>query len=943
MRALLSILTFCISFIALVTAEEQAARRVDVFLAPGQSSAEALPILEMLGFVPSGSVTDGSLLTGKATDKVIEALSASKLVSRIAVGPVVAAAPRVKPAQYKVRLRYYIEADRTRHALEFRRMLAALQAAGFVKDKGLEQEELYDEPISGVLPAAGVKQLLKAPYLQTALLVPEGTELPDGNTPVFVSMELTNRPGVTRQQELRNATLAMLKRLGWIPSHGHDHRDHSRLLGWLPANQLESVLLAKTGREPTSRRNLQIDMALPSSANPFDVNGWVLVNVTVTYKPTELHDELLASLETLGFEPAQNGESQEGLTGIFRGRLPTRTLARARALDGVLKVDVEPGTAIERITPVLAIEVLPEPEGSQPPAVAEEAAGEPGFSKLSPDLRKYLAEVGENVAKPIRVEVVLRGTPGEFDENWRESVDNLRGALGIEGRLGPLVTGLVRPTDIKLLAERDEVSSIRLPQMARPLVLPPFDPSKPAELPVDFAPLGRQANGTGDLAALPRRRSPQRAAVLDSDFRGYAQFVGKGLPKKTQLLDFTPERSPQLQADPVVGDPDGIGNGTRLALALMATAPADELVLIRINPESPYMLEQVVRGVEGRGWRSEATALREDELRREHGRLDEERAQLRGRRRLVLNNFGEDEDARAARDAYFQAQRDFDAREQDFKARQARFVKLVTQAESLKDLNTVLIGLRWEDGHPVLPGTGLGNRYLGLHRGDASAPLPKASWIQAIPRSEAATWHGIFRDLDNDAAMDFHSRADAGSRQKDLTFLAWKPHAWHGAKAPEKVVWQELPAGAVIQATLQWQEVHSPHWKQDRGQDHYRQPLAPLRLVILKQRDPHGKTALPGDAYEVVARSPAWVDRVENDRRTATYEISARFQVPEGGGRYAVRIEGAAPESTLPPGTAALPNAQRAELKPLLKLDVIDPAHRAEGQVVLETPTAAKR
>jgi hypothetical protein len=132
--------------------------------------------------------------------------------------------------------------------------------------------------------------------------------------------------------------------------------------------------------------------------------------------------------------------------------------------------------------------------------------------------------------------------------------------------------------------------------------------------------------------------------------------------------------------------------------------------------------------------------------------------------------------------------------------------------------------------------------------------------------------------------------------------------------------------------TLQWREVHHPAFKEGRPEDVYRTPIVPLQIVVLRQHDPYGK-ALPKDAFEVVERSTGLADRIENHSRYAVYQVTARFQVPEKPGRYAVRIEGRPPESTLPAGATRLPNAGQWELHPHLLVENVDPASRAKGRV----------
>jgi hypothetical protein len=179
------------------------------------------------------------------------------------------------------------------------------------------------------------------------------------------------------------------------------------------------------------------------------------------------------------------------------------------------------------------------------------------------------------------------------------------------------------------------------------------------------------------------------------------------------------------------------------------------------------------------------------------------------------------------------------------------------------------------------------------------------------------------------AAVDHDNAAKAA-----LNFLAWQPHARQAGK--DQVA--ELPAKAVIQTTLQWREIHSLAWKTKTGEDIYRKPLSPFRIVVLRQRDPQGK-ALPSDTFDVVARSSGLPDRIENDSRTAVYELTLRFQVGDQPGRYAIRIEGVQPDSTLPAEAAKVPGAERWELHPRLHVEVVDPASRAAGRVILRAST----
>src|SRR5262249_59405893 len=126
-------------------------------------------------------------------------------------------------------------------------------------------------------------------------------------------------------------------------------------------------------------------------------------------------------------------------------------------------------------------------------------------------------------------------------------------------RLGPLVTALVYVGEVPELAQLSIVSAIRTPVAARPQVVP-IKGSK--------ADNARVLRSLG-LEKLKMPERGVRVAIIDSDFRGYQEFLRKKqLPPSTKYIDLTAERNRDILPDPFPGDPKEIGHGTRCALAL---------------------------------------------------------------------------------------------------------------------------------------------------------------------------------------------------------------------------------------------------------------------------------------------------------------------------------------------------------------------------------------
>ena len=112
------------------------------------------------------------------------------------------------------------------------------------------------------------------------------------------------------------------------------------------------------------------------------------------------------------------------------------------------------------------------------------------------------------------------------------------------------------------------------------------------------------------------------------------------------------------------------------------------------------------------------------------------------------------------------------------------------------------------------------------------------------------------------------------------------------------------------------------------GEDVYREPLAKLKLLLLYQPDPEGKTR-PADDLEVVAETAGSPQRLNQTLNSATYEYVLEFQAAKPG-RYAVAIEGKLPGSTQAPGEVSLPGTKKfGELNVRLFAHTLEGAGRA--------------
>jgi hypothetical protein len=804
------------------------------------------------------------------------------------------------PEKFKAFVRYYIPSARDQHVLQYKEMVEYLDKIGFEFQPKLkpfpntDYENRQKNVLTGLVPSSKALRCLDNPSVAQLLLLPADYQVPeDPAQPVRVRLELASRLPAHRQFVLANQVRVLLKQFDFHESTGYDHHGYTGQ----PFTRLVGTLPAEY---------LQ---SLPAEFGKQPIDQ----------VPTMVKD--LRTQPTGWFTPS-----------IERESLPD---------------------PVRDMVPIVVTEVLPEPEPAKDLARAEKR-GQFYLDKISDDLWAMVVSKDDDI-KVVRVEIVLAFTPPAGDESYRALLNREASTLIIEGRLGPMVTGLLRVTQASSLAGLSQVSAIRL---ARPALVH-ADPS--LKFPADNARVLEQSG----LAALHQRGARGqgiRIGIIDSDFRGYKDFVKNGkLPKGTRLVDLTTAYNPDMYGDPEVGDDKAIGHGTHCALAAVLAAPDADVTLIRIDPASPPQLAFVARVIEGGPSLDDNMERRFDELRAMATSLSNRQAILARERQPILDNFEDDIDFRreyqmlgstvrgwlfTAREWHIARSLELDRDRKSFWKLEDRFARFYNQVRDLKGIDVVCTSLVWNAGYPL---AGIS----ALSRWFDETPNRRAMWLVSAGNTHGQTWTGPYRDVDRNGIMEFaapQTKLSAGSWTRELNFLAWQPH-----QAPQVL---EIPPGAKVRVTMQWREPHDPSlfWRPG-GADRYLKPLADMYLTALLQRDPTGKT-LPADDFEVLGRSSVSALRIDNQPNGSTYEQAVDFTVAKGG-RVAIQVERTLPErwefrkdpqtgrlvlvemkelaasGIRPVGSGTLPALETVlELMPRIFVEVTDPKTFGQGRVV---------
>lgn len=716
------------------------------------------------------------------------------------------------------------------------------------------------------------------------------------------------------------------------------------------------------------------DLKRPESADaPVRVRLELAGNLS-TKEQKDLHDQVRALLELLNFREAAAYDHRG-----FYGRPYTRIVGQVTAatLETLLKdLRTQPAgwfesrltpdklpAPIRDVNPVHMVEVMNDPEDlipfkdSLPPGVALQRLGDFAEVKTDTPASKVSADLWDamidNTKKDefVRVQILFVGDP---------SADEVRKTLAgiptfqLEGFLGNVASGIVQSGQITAIATLPQVMVVRRPRVT----LPDVYPGSKTNVDVKAA---LRLTGTDEVHKAGHRGQGVRIGILDHDFRQWKTFVeNKQLPASTKLVDLTPERTVDITPLPeIMGDAPG--HGTLAAVAAMQAAPDAELVLIRIDPTDVYQIPEIIEYFKG-GSLSASIVRRFDELILLRADLRGKRKVLADERALFLKIFPNEKELDeedefsylgnafgwvfSKRDLHRQKMAHQEKLELAHAQREHRYQALLADVASLKGVHVLVNPFTWNDGLP-LGGSSALTRWF--ERRPPGLPIV----LQSAGNLRGQTWTGLYRDADNNGVMEFapaNTPIPAERWTRELNFLGWQPYGNMNMRQAE------IPEKTKVRLALQWREPHEPDYFGFGYDDPYRLPLVNMRLVLLRQRDPSGKS-LPADSFELVARSNMFPQRIQHLPGGSVYEHV--LDVPlDKKGVYAVRIErqedhvwtleglegegvrptfgfrrGLRPTGLRPATAPSLPVVEKNwEFRPRLYVEATDPENRLVGR-----------
>jgi hypothetical protein len=781
------------------------------------------------------------------------------------------------PPEYFVQLRYQIDARGLQHIELYREMKQYLDSLGFVRDPDedvddLEERDENHHTMRGFIKSADAPRLLGQRFIKTVVLTPKGQKLPEDAKEVRVELELPAGLSPEAQYRLSRQTARALADLGFREAVGYDTRDHSRLVGALPAGSVEALARAdlrklvyrrRTWWAPPPPAYLPPPRITEPLGPPFDNSSPVRLMIA--------NPGLPAPASRLAPEPILPAQEKLG-----------------PGLRELLKDDAEKMKP-RRLEVILAL-APSDVDTSWPRHVRQASRGAAVEGRVGPIVTVYgPAAVVAGAANFEEVAAVRLPRPAR---------DELATAL-VSSPAAARPLSLVPPA--RLAPFRPRSGPFRLAVVGTDFR--GWEAALAAGLPAGTTLLDLTAERAPDLRPDPFPGDPKE----EGSGTGYALAVAKANPGVALLLVRVAPEAPYMllaAAKAINGEP---------YRSLSLDARLDELAAGRVALAD--RLEKVM-------------ALRRASF-ADFGAEPEPALEERVLTKAITDNLPLEETQKLPdylklpapaqrRVLYRLAQHQYDRDLAEHHARSERALALVRDVRVFQGVRAVVSGLVWDEGYP-LGGSGPFSRWFD------DSPFCKALWFQALGDRRRQAWAGLFHDADGNGVMEFGPAATdlpACDWSTELNFLAWRPR--EGETTPV------LPEGARLRLTLQWREAQDPDYLRV-GDDPFRRPLADLRVTVFRQPHPEGKERPADDLIEVrpLAAGPALrIDKVAN---AGTYEYVVLLYVREPG-RYAVRVEGRAPLGIRPPGAAELPALRRtAELRTRLFVQTL----AGDGKAVL--------
>ena len=574
-------------------------------------------------------------------------------------------------------------------------------------------------------------------------------------------------------------------------------------------------------------------------------------------KQHEFWDDLKSSLFKIGFVDAvsYNPELFTRITGNLIGKslpiIDSKIFPEALKTAGVLVTPF----AFPRVVKV-------HPDWPLVKARVIEDIKENSLRKMSPAARKKLEATEQKLEKWLLV--LNHQPPGQNEIN--ELFSNLNDAV-VEGANGALIEILATPASIKNLA-------------ALPSVM--FVTTAETQIKTNYS--IKQNNllniFSNEGASQPARNmrgvgAPASIAIVGTEFLGWEKAFGE-IQTHAELVDLTRTRDFAMEEMPYSKSQENIGFHTKKALEIAKIYPGTKIVLVRIDPAIPTMLDEVA-GFANRDLKASYALLsRYSETDVSKRFLQGLNQYLQSERTFLIDQFGEEPEILKRREVYKENKAKWDKDNFELHEKINRILKLREQLMEFKSHRLFVV---LENVSSQLPA--YQNLALSLFSDDSK--FKTAAWLMPDALFERVSWRGPFSDSNHNGVMEFRN-----SKSNDR----WRDERMVIQFEKDGKILDKIPQGKKIRVRVRWREGVEWSTATVEGETAPKEK-AKLNILLLLNENPLAGRNL-ADQFSIVKETGIDPFCIFRSKTFAIFEHLIELDTPIEG-VYALAIEGKVP------------------------------------------------
>lgn len=442
------------------------------------------------------------------------------------------------------------------------------------------------------------------------------------------------------------------------------------------------------------------------------------------------------------------------------------------------------------------------------------------LKKMSPSARKKVGMVEQKFEKWLLV--LNHQPPGQNEIN--ELFSNLNEAV-VEGASGALFEILATPDSIKNLA-------------ALPATM--FVAPAESQIKTDYS---IKQNNLRNIffdegASQPARSfrgvgAPSSIAVVGNEFLGWEKAFGE-IQTQAELVDLTRTRNFAMEEMPYSKDQGEVGFHTKKAIEVAKVYPGAKIVLVRIDPSIPTMLDEVAGFANGNSRASYALLARYSETDVIKRLLAGENQFLQSERAFLVDQFGQETEIEKRREIYKDKKAKWDENNRNLHVKIERILSLRNQLIEFKSHKVFVLLENYSSQLPSFQ-----NAALSLFSDNSQ--FKNAAWLMPDYLFERISWRGAFRDSNRNGIMEFMDDKSNDKWRHEKALIQYESNG--------KIL-DKIPQGKKIRVRVRWRE--SVDWSSATvlGETSPR-PKAQINVMVLQNEKQLPGRKIP-DEYSLI-------------------------------------------------------------------------------------------